>query len=304
MEPHASSDTTATGRAPVPPSPSNAPKDGVRARADRLVEHKLVQRTIVVVILVNAAVLGLLTTPWGRGPGHELLIALDVACLVVFVVEILLKLFAKGSRFFRSGWNVFDLLVVAVALIPEGGGFAVLRTLRILRLVSLVKRLRFVVEALAGAIPGLASIGTLLVILYYVGAVMATSLFGERFPEWFGNVGASAFSLFQVMTLDSWSTGLVRPIMDVYPWAPWFFIPFILLAAFTVLNLFVAVIVDSMQNLRENPDAWPDEPEREKAAVDTHDQIVELRGQVTGLQADLTEALTLLKERRAEQTGD
>lgn len=274
----------------------------LRERADHLVEHRLTQRIIVAVILANAVILGLLTTPWGRGSGHDILMTLDVACLAIFVAECALKLFAKGWGFFRSGWNVFDLVVVAVALVPASGGFAVLRTLRVLRLVSLVKRLRFVVEALAGAIPGLASIGALLVILFYVGAVMATSLFGQAFPEWFGSVGASAYSLFQVMTLESWSMGIVRPVMDVYPLAWAFFIPFILLAAFTVLNLFVAVIVDSMQNLRENPDAWPDESESEHAALDAHEQIVELRGQVDALQSDLREALDLLRARQADRS--
>ncbi|GGA54901.1 hypothetical protein GCM10011490_00890 [Pseudoclavibacter endophyticus] len=290
----------ATGGSPTVLQPSPAPpnRDGIRARVDAFVESDVVQRVIVGVILANAAILGLQTTSWGDGLGHTLLAVLDTSCLVVFVVEIVLKLFGKGGRFFRSGWNVFDFIIVAIALIPDAGGIAVLRTLRVLRLISLVKRLRFVIEALAGAIPGLASIGTLLVLIFYVGAVMATSLFGQSFPEWFGNVGASAYSLFQIMTLESWSMGIVRPVMEIYPLAWAFFVPFIVLSAFTVLNLFVAVIVDSMQHLRENPEAWPDEPEGEKASVESHDEIRELRGQVDALQTDLSEALALLREQK------
>ena len=271
---------------------STPERSGLRGRVDRWVESTPVQRVVVGVIIANALILGLQTTPWGRGAAGEWLTILDVVCLVIFVTEILLKLFGKGLSFFRSGWNVFDLIVVSVALVPNTGGFAVLRTLRILRLVSLVKRLRFVVEALGGAIPGILSIGTLLVLVFYVGSVMATSLFGETFPEWFGSIGASMYSLFQIMTLESWSMGIVRPVMEVYPWAWGFFVPFVVLSAFAVLNLFVAVIVDSMQTLRENPEAWPEESGSER---EMHEEIAALRAQVSGLERDMSKALTLLE---------
>ncbi|MGO2111519.1 MAG: ion transporter [Pseudoclavibacter sp.] len=285
-------------------APTGTSGGGLRAfrdRVDRFVESTIVQRIVVVVIIANALILGLQTTTWGDAAGHSVLAVLDTTCLVVFVIEIVLKLVGKGHRFFRQGWNVFDLIVVAIALIPDAGGIAVLRTLRVLRLISLVKRLRFVIEALGGAIPGLGSIGTLLVLIFYVGAVMATSLFGQSFPEWFGNIGSSMYSLFQIMTLESWSMGIVRPVMEVYPLAWAFFVPFIVLSAFTVLNLFVAVIVDSMQHLRENPDAWPEESEGEQASIEVHEEVAVLRGQVTALQSDLSEALVLLREQRDRQ---
>ncbi|MFC7457363.1 ion transporter [Brachybacterium sp. GCM10030267] len=298
---------------------------GWRERVDGFVEHASVQRLVVGVILANAAILGLQTTPWGHGRGDALLTVLDSVCLTVFVIELALKLVAKGGRFFRSGWNVFDLIVVAIALIPESGGLSVLRTLRVLRLISLVKRLRFVIEALAGAIPGLASIGALLGLIFYIGSVMATSMFGQTHPQWFGSMGDSAYTLFQVLTLESWSMGIVRPVMETHPWAWAFFIPFILLAAFTVLNLFVAVIVDSMQHLRDNPEAWPEQvaahesgpaPAHEAGTAPAHEESVaaheerpapahheltELRAQVSTLQADLTDALEMLREVREEQ---
>ncbi|MBP2436043.1 ion transporter [Microbacterium amylolyticum] len=288
----ANASITAKDRQP-PATPS------LRARVDGWVESAVVQRIVIVVIIANAIILGLQTTSWASGSVGSTLMVLDTICLVVFVTEIVAKLYGKGFAFFRSGWNVFDFFVVAVALVPDAGGFAVLRTLRILRLISLVKRLRFVIEALAGAIPGIASIGTLLLLMFYVGAVMATSLFSETFPEWFGNVGASAYSLFQVMTLESWSMGIARPVMEVHPWAWAFFVPFVVLSAFAVLNLFVAVIVDSMQNLREVPDAWPDESEAEKEVHETRSEMAELRSQVSDLQRDLREALVLLRERGA-----
>jgi len=90
---------------------------------------------------------------------------------------------------------------------------------------------------------------TVLLLVFYIAAVMATNLFGAEFPAWFGDVGASMFSLFQIMTLESWSMGIVRPVMNVYPFAWAFFVPFIIITSFTVLNLFIALIVNSMQTL-------------------------------------------------------
>ena len=141
---------------------------------------------------------------------------LDKAIVAVFVVEIAARLVAEGPAFFRRGWNLFDFAVISITLIPATGNLSVLRALRILRvlrLVSVVPQMRKVVEALLHAIPGLGSISSLLLLVFYVGAVMATRMFGEAFPEWFGSVGASMYSLFQIMTLESWSMGIVRPVM-------------------------------------------------------------------------------------------
>ncbi len=272
-----------------------------RAALDEWVESRPVQWFVIGVILANAAVLGLETVPQlERGTAGELLHLVDNACLAVFVVEIAVKLYAKGWSFFASGWNVFDFAVVAIALMPATGALSVLRALRvlrILRLVSAVPRLRYVVEALVAALPGIASIGALLALVFYVGAVMATTLFGEEFPQWFGSIGGSMYSLFQIMTLESWSMGIVRPVMEVYPWAWLFFVPFILVSAFTVLNLFMAVMVDSMQTLRHNPDAWPDQPPEDRLAEDTNAHVRELRGEVTALQERLDHLLHRLDDR-------
>ncbi|QTV79230.1 ion transporter [Microbacterium sp. NIBRBAC000506063] len=234
-----------------------------RERVGRFVLSPIVQRTIIVVILINAAVLGLETIRGLSEPAALVLHLLDKICLGIFVVEIALKLYAQRLRFFRDAWNVFDFLVVGVALIPGSDGLAVLRALRVLRvlrLVSVVPALRRVVDALMRAIPGIASIAVLLVIIFYVGAVMATTLFGDHFPELFGSLGTSLFSLFQVTTLDNWSS-IAREVATVLPWAPFFFVPFVLVSALTVLNLFIAVIVDAMQGIdRERADASPAVP--------------------------------------------
>ncbi|MDO5052329.1 MAG: ion transporter [Pseudoclavibacter sp.] len=238
--------TPPSGRAGASP-----PARSWRERLDAMIESGPVQGAVIAVIVANAITLGLQTSPAVLGAIGGPLAVLDALFLAVFVVELLLKLVARGPRFFLDGWNVFDFIVVGIALVPGTGPLAVLRALRVLRLVSAIPKLRFVVTALFAAIPGIASIGALLCIIFYVFAVMATGFFGAAFPEWFGSIGASLYSLFQIMTLESWSMGIVRPVMEVFPWAWAFFVPFILLSSFTILNLFIAVIVDTMQNLQD-----------------------------------------------------
>src|SRR5690606_28470632 len=130
-----------------------------------------VQNTVIVVILINAVILGVETVGSLSPQVRDVLHLLDALCLGIFVVEIGLKLYAQGWRFFASAWNVFDFIVIAVALVPSSGGIAVLRALRVLRvlrLISVVPALRRVVDALVRAIPGIASIALLLAIIFYV----------------------------------------------------------------------------------------------------------------------------------------
>jgi voltage-gated sodium channel len=223
----------------------------VRETLSDWLDRPAVQNGIIAVILFNAILLGLETSKAVMQDWGPLIIALDRACLLIFVVEIALKLFARGPRFFRSGWNVFDFLIVAVALVPGAQTLSVLRALRILRLlrvISVAPSLRRVVEGFITALPGMGSVFLLMALIFYIGAVMATKLFGESFPEWFGTLGRSAYSLFQIMTLESWSMGIVRPVMQVYPQAWMFFVPFILVTTFAVVNLVVGLIVNSMQD--------------------------------------------------------
>lgn len=267
----------------------------------RWIESARVQHAIVAVIVLNAATLGFETSDAVVARYGDVLHAVDHVCLGIFVAELLVKLYAFRWSFFRSSWNVFDLLVVGIALVPGSGAFGVLRSLRVLRvlrLVSIVPQLRRVVEALVKAIPGILSIGALLVLLFYVSAVMATMLFKDTHPAEFGSISSSLLTLFQVMTLDNWST-LVRAMLTEHPWAPAFFIPYILLSAFTVLNLFIAVIVDAMQNMREDvmegeadggrPDADPvtEAVPQLTTAHSVHEELHALRGQV----AELTELI-------------
>jgi voltage-gated sodium channel len=266
----------------------------VRARLGAWVESTRVQRIVVALIVVNAVTLGLETSSEVAARIGPFLSIVDQAILAVFVLELALKLYANGWRFFKSAWNVFDLLVVGVALVPAAGPLSVLRTLRVLRvlrLISTMPRLRFIVESLLRAIPGIGAIGGLLGILFYVFAVMATSLFGGAFPEWFGSIGGSLYTLFQIMTLESWSMGIVRPVMDQFPEAWLFFVPFILLATFTMLNLFIAVIVNTMQSMH----AQEAHDEREHIEETVHDESTVLRREIISLRDEIKEMKALLR---------
>ncbi len=225
----------------------------LRQRAGNWIESRPVQVLIISLILLNAASLGMATDDSISEDFGFWLYLFDSLVLAVFVIEITIKLFAFGGRFFRSAWNLFDFIIVGMALIPASGPFEVmrvLRVLRVLRLVSMVPQLRVVAGALLGAIPGIASVAGLLMIIFYVFSVMATELFGTTHPQWFGTLGGSMYTLFQIMTLESWSMGIVRPVMETHDYAWAFFIPFILIATFTMLNLFIAIIVDAMQQVQ------------------------------------------------------
>jgi voltage-gated sodium channel len=222
-----------------------------RVRLAARIETPPMQHALIVLILINAAILGLETVPSVMAEWGSLLMRLDQAILAIFVVEIALRLVAHGPRFFRDPWSVFDFTVVAIALAPASGPFAVLRALRVLRvlrLLTLAPNMRRVVGGLLRAVPGLISFFGVMLIIFYVGAVIATKLFGQQFPDWFGSLGASAYTLFQVMTLESWSMGIARPVMAAFPYAWIFFMIFILVSTFTMLNLFIAVIVNAIQS--------------------------------------------------------
>ncbi len=228
-----------------------------RMRLAQWIESKRIHTLVVAVIVLNAVILGLETdaeimaSQWG--PWLKMV---DRLCLGVFIVEILLKMVAFRMVFWRSGWNAFDFFVVAVALIPGGGAWAVLRSLRVLRvlrLLTMIPSLRRVVAAFIHSIPGLGGVVMVMAIFFFTAGVLATNLFGETHPQWFGSLGGSLYTLFQVMTLEGWSMDIVRPVMTEHPYAWAFFVPFIIIATFTILNLFIGIIVTTMQELHTLP---------------------------------------------------
>jgi len=238
-------------------------------RLRQLVTSPRTERFILALIILNAITLGLETSPWVMARFGSVLGWFDKAVLAIFVVEVVARIAVHRAAFFRDPWSLFDFTIVAIALVPTSGAFSVLRALRILRvlrMITLVPSLRRVVGALISALPGMGSITLLLGLIFYVASVMATKLFGGDFPQWFGSIPASAYSLFQIMTLESWSMGIVRPVMEVHPYAWMFFVPFILCTTFTMLNLFIGIVVNAMQSEHE-----------EEAKAERHKLEVDLR---------------------------
>lgn len=270
----------------------------MRSRLQSFIEQTRVQKFIITLIIINAILLGLETSPLIMDSAGTLILALDRIILALFVVEIVIRIYVYGAAFWRDPWSLFDFTVVTIALIPASGPFAVLRALRVLRvlrLLTMVPSMRRVVGALLAAVPGLGSIGVMLLIFYYVFAVIATNLFGSAHPEWFGSIGRSFYTLFQIMTLESWSMGIVRPIMEGFPYAWLFFIPFILIATFTMLNLFIAIIVSAMQSYSE-----AEHKETVEALHQTQEVIeADLHQEMQSLRAEISELKQLLVNKGA-----
>ncbi|MBS3907822.1 MAG: ion transporter [Syntrophaceae bacterium] len=221
----------------------------LRERVCAFVEHPRFDQAIIALIVANAITLGLETSPAIIALFGDLLHAIDRTVLGVFAAELLLRFFVYRSRFFHDPWRVFDFVIVGIALLPATGAFTVLRALRVLRvlrLMSMVPSMRGVVSALLAALPGMASIIGLMALVLYVSAVMATKLFSAVAPEFFGTLSASLFTLFQVMSED-WSH-IARGVMEQSPYAWIFFVAYLLIATFMMLNLFIAVVVNAMQS--------------------------------------------------------
>ncbi len=273
-----------------------------RLRLRAFLERRQVTATILGVIIFNAITLGLstsgtVTDEMGMGP---ILAVIDRTVLMIFAVELTLKLVAYGWSFFRNAWNIFDLLVVSVGFFPQNQGLSALRGLRVirtLRILSVVPQMRAVVQALLDALPGMGAVIVMLSVVYYVFAVMATIMYGATFPDWFGSIGASFYSLFQIMTLESWSMGIVRPVMEVHPYAWAFFMPFIVVTAFSVLNLFIGLLVATMQSAVEEEGRADLQATQDLVRSETDevaDLVMALHEEIRGLRREINE----LKETR------
>ena len=255
-----------------------------------IVESALFRNFIMTLIVINAVTLGLETYPYEGVWFTSWMPIMDRVIVGIFVIEILMKLIAYRHRFFLNGWNWFDLAVIIISIVPSAGGFSVLRALRIIRafrLFSVMPDLRKVVEALLRAIPGMGAVIAVLGLMFYVSAVMATKLFGADEPERFGSLGDSAFALFQVMTLEGWASDVAMPVMQHQPWAWIFFVVFIVLTSFAVLNLFIAIIVDSLQAKH-----FDDEEARDAEADADRDL---LHGEVSALRQEIAELKSLVQ---------
>lgn len=274
------------------------------SKLETAIEGKLFRNLITTLIIINAIILGILTYEKTLNPG---LVAsldwFDRAVTMVFALEIVLKLVVYRFGFFKSGWNWFDFLVVGISLMPGAEAFSVLRAmrvLRVLRLLHVVPMMRRITEALLKSLPGMGAILAVLALLTYVGAVMATNMFGNtdnpEVVQLFGDLPSSAYSLFQVMTMDGWRFEVVQKVVDDgHPYAPFFFLIFIFVASFAVLNLFIALIVDALaadqraateehlDDIEEELDEEFDEADKERDEIIA--LLVDLKKEVAELKA-------------------
>ncbi|SKB39924.1 ion transporter [Malaciobacter marinus] len=217
------------------------------------ISSKKFQNFIATLIVINGIILGLATSKQVVQEYSSILTFLDNTIIAIFTIEIILRIYVHRLSFFKDPWSLFDFFVVAISLVPANEGLSILRVLRVLRLfrlLTVIPQMRTIVAALLGVIPGIASVSMVLMLFFYVFAIMATNLYGDSFPQWFGTLGESMYTLFQVMTLESWSMGIVRPIMELYPYAWIFFVIYILIVTFVMVNLFIGLIVDAIFTIK------------------------------------------------------
>lgn len=215
----------------------------------RFLESRYTRGVISTVIFVNAVVIGLLTVEDLNADVRAFLRAVDVGCLAFFVVEMGLKLWAYRKRFFKSPWNCIDLAVIAISLLPQFGMFTtvrIFRSLRVFRVISGTRHLRMIVVAIVNSLPGIGWTAFLLMLIYYVYAIMGVNLYGLEFPSLFGSIQKAFFTLFRIMTLDDWCSEIAAPIIKAHPMSWIYLITFILVSAFVVMNVVVGIFVNSM----------------------------------------------------------
>ncbi|MEE1082509.1 MAG: ion transporter [Paludibacteraceae bacterium] len=261
----------------------------------RVTSSKIFKNTIVLIILINSIVLGLITSDAIYAKFGKILEFILSTCVAIFTVEILLRIIAKGWRFFLNGWNIFDFVLVSIALMPETGAaitFRVFRVMRALRMVSSFKKLRHIVSAILVSAPHVFWAAVLLMIIFYIFGIMGQNLFHEEFPQWFGTLGETVYTLFQVTTLESWSMGIARPVMKVFPWAWCYFVPFVMISSYIVLNVVVGVVVNATSDLSDDDDVADMKNKMKTKKVTNAEllqQITELKNHIERLEAKLDE---------------
>jgi len=270
----------------------------LRDQLGKILGSRRFELAITALIIVNAITLGLETSQTAMAAAGPLLEAADHVILMIFVVELAARIYVHRLAFFRDPWSLFDFFVVGIALMPTTGDLSVLRALRILRvlrLITVVPALKRVVAGLLAALPGMGSIVLLIGLLYYVFAVMATKMYGADFPNLFGTLGTTLFTLFTIMTLEGWVDGVVKPVMEKYPYAWVFFITYIIVCTFMVLNLFIGVVVNAMQSEHEKAVAEEQEAERQLIEAETEPLVSEVRK----LRAEIADLKAMLARDRA-----
>ena len=215
----------------------------------KLNSSRIFQFSVIFIIILNAITLGVSTYELSPFVKNTIQI-LDYAITIFFVIEISIRFMGEPKKFnfFKSGWNIFDTIIVLISLIPipNNSSFLLLRLLRVfrvLRLISVIPELKKIIEALINSIQRVFYVTLLLFIILYIYATIGSILFGEAIPYRWNDVGVSLITLFQVLTLSSWET-VMLPLQDIFWWAWIYFFSFIIICAITTMNLLIAVIVD------------------------------------------------------------
>ncbi len=279
------SEVAAPPSAQAEPANAQAVRKGLTGVLYRFIEHPWFSHFILTVIIINATALGLETIPAVKGALGPALVVIDRCALWIFVVELALKLVVHRHRFFTNGWNVFDFVIVGLAFLPASGTsiLRALRVLRVLRLISAIPSLRVVVQALVSAVPSMTTVIGLLMLFFYVFGVMATRLYAEAMPDKFGSLPQTFLTLFQLMIMDGWAE-VIRGLMQLgHTTAALFFIIFVVISGFAVLNLFIGILVNAMDRAESLDHALHPEDYREEPA----DQLEALSAQIAELQANL-----------------
>ncbi len=256
----------------------------------RLVESHKFQNFIMGLIVLNGITMGFETSKSLALEYATFFSLFNTFVITVFTIEIILRISVYKISFFKDPWSLFDFVIVTISLVPTGAGFEIFRVLRVLRLfrlITVVPQMKKIIVALLSVIPGIGAIAGLLTLFFYIFAIMSTQLFGEKFPEWFGTLGESFYTLFQVMTLESWSMGIVRPIMEAYPLAWVFFVPFIFLSTFIIINLIIAIVVDAMNEMNTS--------EEEFIVQEIHSSDDAMQQEILNLRQDIQELKVLLQ---------
>lgn len=274
----------------------------------RFLKSRYTRGAISAVIFVNAVVIGLLTVEEIHADMRDFLRIVDVGCLAFFVVEMALKLWAYRIRFFKSPWNCIDLAVIAISLLPQFGMFTtvrIFRSLRVFRVISGTRHLRMIVVAIVNSLPGVGWTAFLLMLIYYVYAILGVYLYGQEFPLLFGSIQKAFFSLFRIMTLDDWWSEIAAPMIKAHSMSWVYFVTFILVSAFIVMNVVVGIFVNSM--CEEEGRLHGEDAQRNKARINEMkkqlDRIEKLFGEKIGKQREGRTSPDLLSQNETGVEG-
>jgi voltage-gated sodium channel len=248
----------------------------MRNTIKNFIELSYFQHFITFLIILNGVLLGLATSTNIMSEYGNLIHVMDSIIVALFTIEITLRIYVHRVNFFKDPWSLFDFFVVSISLVPANDGLSILRVLRVLRLfrlLTIVPQMRLIISAILSVIPGMASVSLVLLLFFYVFAIISTNLFSVTFPQWFGSLGESMYTLFQIMTLESWSMGIARPVIEVHPHAWIFFVIYILIVTFIMVNLFIGLVVDAIFTIKDHDKqtAEIDKPETAKELVYQHE---------------------------------